>query len=112
MTSEKLVTKAKVHNYSHASPVSPEGSVEATPDTANATIGDSVQFNCSALGGPGNVFTWTRVFLQTIVANTSQLVVDVDSPIDGSPYECLVRNDAGMEIANVTLNGKTASTSY
>ncbi len=93
-------------SISHA--VSPEGTVEATPSISNASRGDSVEFNCSALGGPGNRFTWTRSFIQRQVANTSQLVVVVEDAFDGSEYECLVMNDAGNETATVTLNGEVA----
>ncbi len=91
-------------SISHAA--SPEGSVEAAPSISNAARGDSVAFNCSALGGPVNRFTWTRSFIQRQVANTSQLVVDVEDAFDGSEYECLVMNDAGNETATVTLNGR------
>ncbi len=100
------------HPESISHPVSPEGSVEAIPSISNAARGDSVEFNCSALGGPVNRFTWTRSFIQRQVANTSQLVVDVEDASDGSEYECLVMNDAGNETATVTLNGKVALSCY
>jgi len=41
--------------------VSPEGSVSATPQVINAERNTTVEFTCSALGGPSNNFTWIRM---------------------------------------------------
>ena len=78
----------------------------AVPALLNAVRNTTVPFTCTAEGGPGNVLTWTRLFDGEIVSRDGVLMVLVDSPTDGSDYQCLVRNAAGSEAAIVTLNGK------
>ena len=62
--------------------------------------------NCTALGGPDNVYIWTRLSDGIVVANTSVLRVMVKSAHDGSIYQCTIRNNAGNISSNATLNGK------
>ena len=85
--------------------VSPEGSVRIDPTTINGIDSGYVIFNCMALGGPGNRFSWTKVRDNTVVVNDSELMlVDIMAP-DGGVYQCSVENQAGGENATVTLNG-------
>jgi len=65
-----------------------------------------VTFTCSAMGGPGNSFTWVRLSDGVTVSNESQLEINVASAFDGSAYECTVENNAGNGSASVTLYGK------
>ena len=65
-----------------------------------------VPFQCSAQGGPGNNFTWTRLSDQMDISNESRLEINVTSASDGSIYQCTVQNNAGEGSATVTLNGE------
>ena len=85
--------------------VSPEGSVNATPQVINAERNTTVEFTCSALGGPGNNFTWIRESDNAVVARGSLLQIAVEDAFDGSDYLCLTINDAGNDTDIVTLNG-------
>jgi len=64
-----------------------------------------VEFTCSALGGPGNNFTWIRMSDGVVVTSGSVLQIAVEDAFDGSDYHCLVINDAGNDTDLVTLNG-------
>ena len=90
---------------SSSSVVSPEGSVEATPLVTRRNSTSTVNFTCSALGGPGNTFTWTRLFDEEQVATDPLLTVAVRNAFDGSAYRCSVDNDAGSGEDSVTLYG-------
>ena len=85
--------------------VSPEGSVNATPQVINAERNTTVEFTCSALGGPGNNFTWIRMSDRAVVTRGSVLQIAVEDAFDGSDYWCLTINDAGNDTDIVTLNG-------
>jgi len=85
--------------------VSPEGSVNATPQVINTERNTTVEFNCSALGGPGNNFTWIRMSDGAVVTSGSLLQIAVEDAFDGSDYQCLVVNEAGNDTAVITLNG-------
>ena len=65
-----------------------------------------VAFQCSAQGGPGNKFTWTRLSDGMEISNESRLEINVTSASDGSIYQCTVQNDAGNGSATATLNGE------
>ena len=65
----------------------------------------SQTFTCSAMGGPGNSFTWTRLYDGVVVSETSNLTVLVDGADKGSEYRCAVENDAGNETEDVILRG-------
>ena len=85
--------------------VSPEGSIEATPQVINAERNTVVNFTCSALGGPGNNFTWFNTSDGAAVASEPVLQIAVGDAFVGSDYQCLVENDAGNDTTDVTLNG-------
>ena len=63
-------------------------------------------FSCTAEGGPGNTFTWVRLYDGAVIRNESQLEINVTSAEDGGIYECNVQNIAGGNSTAVTLNGK------
>ena len=75
------------------------------PSVIDAERNTIEQFTCMALGGPGNNFTWTRLFDGQVLTNNPVLEILVEDANDGSDYECLVENDAGMENENATLRG-------
>ena len=85
--------------------VSPEGSVSAVPQVINAERNTTVEFTCSALGGPGNNFTWIRMSDGAVVTRGSVLQIAVKDAFVGSDYQCLVMNGAGYDTDTVTLNG-------
>ena len=85
--------------------VSPEGSIEATPRVFNAERNATVNFTCTALGGPGNNFTWFRISDGAVVASEPVFQIAVEDAFVGSDYQCLVENEAGNDNAVVTLNG-------
>ena len=85
--------------------VSPEDSVHVTPEVIHAERDTIVEFNCSALGGPANNFTWFRMIDDEVVGSDPVLQVGVEGAFAGGVYECLVENDAGSDVAAVTLNG-------
>ena len=85
---------------------------------------ENITFNCSADGGPNNMFTWVRTedlmsvdtdvqptdsttpididglisqFSDSILINSSSLPIDsVNGTNDGGSYTCLVINEAGV----------------
>ncbi len=77
-----------------------------TPKTSNNFQGDTQTLACSAMGGPGNMFLWTRLYDNTIVGNTSNLTVSVGGVTDGGQYKCDVSNLAGNDSETATLNGE------
>ena len=85
--------------------VSPEGSIEATPQVINAEKNTVVNFTCFALGGPGNNFTWFNASDGAVVASEPMLQIAVEDAFVGSDYQCLVENEAGNDSTVVTLNG-------
>ena len=91
--------------------MSPEGSVFASPNVSNSFLGDTQTFTCSAMGGPGNTFSWTRLSDGVTVGNMSSLTVSVEGEDDGGTYRCDVTNRAGNDSATVTLNGKDCNIS-
>ena len=63
--------------------------------------GQTVSFNCAAMGGPNNVYIWEKY--GEIVANESVLtLMDIDAS-SGGDYTCTVSNLAGNESATTTL---------
>ena len=85
--------------------VSP-GEIETIPKVENANISIGAVFNCTALGGPSNVYTWTRLSDGVVVSNVPVLNFTVESAFDGSIYQCSVENNAGKISSEVTLNGR------
>ena len=86
--------------------VSPEDSVLAEPTVSNNSLGDNQTFTCSAMGGPGNMFSWISLYDNVTVGNTSSLTVSVEGTDDGGMYRCEVTNLAGNGSDTVTLNGE------
>ena len=58
------------------------------------------------MGGPGNMFLWTRLYDNTIVGSWSILTVIVGGATDGGQYRCEVSNLAGNGSETATLNGE------
>ena len=87
------------------STVSPEDSIEATSRVFNTERNMTVNFTCTALGGPGNNFTWFRISDGAVVASEPVFQIAVEDAFIGSDYQCLVENEAGNDTAVVTLNG-------
>ncbi len=77
-----------------------------TPNMSRNVQGDTPRFTCSAMGGSGNMFSWTRLYDNTIVGNTSDLTVNVNGATDGGQYRCEVSNLAGNDSDNTTVIGE------
>ena len=79
------------------------GDVAARP--AVVEYGDVLTLNCTASGGPDNMFYWFKdnVFLEV----SNFLNITTVSAADGGLYECVVNNTAGSSTANITVNGKS-----
>lgn len=88
-----------------SSAVSPEGGVQASPRDVSSERGLNQTFTCSAMGGPGNMFTWTRLLDSVVVSLTADLTVAVDGADKGGYYRCTVLNDAGNETDDIILRG-------
>lgn len=82
------------------------GSVLAEPMVINANDSGNATFTCSAMGGPGNTFSWTELRRAAVIANGFELILENIMASDGGQYQCLVENIAGNDSVNVTLNGK------
>ena len=89
--------------------VSPEGSIQVDPTTINGNDSGNATFNCMALGGPGNMFSWTKVRDNAVVVNGSKLMLVDIMASDGGVYQCSVENLAGSDNDTVTLNGISPS---
>ena len=74
--------------------------------TLNGNDSGNATFMCMALGGPENMFSWTKVRDNAVVVNESELMLVDIMASDGGVYQCSVENQAGSENAIVTLNGK------
>ncbi len=77
-----------------------------TPNMSRNVQGDTPRFNCSAMGGSGNMFSWTRLYDNTIVGDKSDLTVNVSGATDGGQYRCEVSNLAGNDSNDTTVNGE------
>ena len=95
-----------VHYHCSMTLVVSPGEIVTTPKAKISSIGLCVVFNCTVLGGPTNVYMWTRLSGGVVVSNTPVLNFTVESAFDGSIYQCSVENNAGNISSEVTLNGK------
>ena len=110
--------------------VSPTNSISIEPNFTTVSNGENAQFNCTADGGPNNMFIWARTsdaininldfsgtngaisvkgiqneFADISVSNESLLSFFVSSPAnEGGRYTCFVFNRAGVDNANATLH--------
>ena len=80
------------------------GDVAARP--AVVEYGDALILNCTASGGPDNMFFWYKddVLFQS---NNNILNITAVSAADGGLYECVVNNTAGNSTANIAIYGKS-----
>jgi hypothetical protein len=70
------------------------------PVTSKSAYGDSkIQLLCNTTGYPIPSISWTHN-KQSIVSNTSQLVVPQDATL--SEYECSVKNTVGEFVSSLT----------
>lgn len=74
----------------------------------NGINGGNASFDCFSLGGPQNVFTWTKLRSNSVIANDSQLTIVDLMASDGGQYQCLVKNPAGEDSITATLNGNAS----
>ena len=85
--------------------VSPKGSARVYPTSINGSHDSNVTFNCFAMGGPQNVFSWKKTGGDNIITNDAILTLTSITSTDGGEYQCSVRNRAGEDNITVTLNG-------
>ena len=86
--------------------VSPEGSVRVTPPQIDAERNTNATFMCFAQGGPGNMFSWSKLPDEVTITESSELVIMVDSASVGGTYQCTVENMAGSDSSTAVLNGE------
>ena len=102
-------------------PVSPTGSVSATPSTQTQSRNGSVTFNCTSEGGPNTTVVWIRgadvsindtvtpLDVQSVVDELNILVEDSLLELEyingtnGGLYTCIAINEAGHDNSTVTL---------
>jgi len=72
------------------------------PTSINNT--DSLILNCSAGGGPANMYRWFKNDM--LFDNDSVVNITSVEATDGGVYECRVSNDAGNSSVNITINGR------
>ena len=78
----------------------------ATPNDLSSERDINQTFTCTASGGPGNTFTWTRLpDDDMIVSTTNNLSLFVNDADVGGDYRCTVENAAGNETDDVILRG-------
>ena len=66
-----------------------------------------------ALGGPGNLFSWTKLRDNgNITINDSELMLVDIMASDGGVYQCTVENLAGSGNDTITLNGNCCNCTY
>ena len=92
--------------------VSPEGSIQVNPIAINGNDSGIATFTCMALGGPENIFSWTKVRDNRNITNDSELMLVDIMASDGGVYQCTVKNLAGSENDTVTLNGNHCNCTY
>ena len=76
-----------------------------TPPHFDAERNVNATFMCLAQGGPGNMFSWSKLPDGMTISESSELVIMVDSPSVGGTYQCTVENMAGNDSAIAVLNG-------
>lgn len=81
--------------------VSPEDSVAVSPLDIISSLGDSVMFVCTAMGGPGTSFEW--LLNGTFIGNNSVLNLEKIDALYGGNYTCTVSNAAGTDSASTML---------
>ena len=84
------------------------GNVTARP--AVVEYGDVLTLNCTASGGPDNMFYWFKDDALLQRNDNNILNITTVSAADGGLYECVVNNTAGNSTANITIYGKFFTT--
>ena len=79
--------------------------MQASPCDVSSERNQTYTFDCTAMGGPNNAFSWTRLLDDQVVSGTSALTVVVDDADNGGDYRCTVQNAAGNDTDDITLRG-------
>ncbi len=88
--------------------MSPVGSVSVNPTLVNSRQENNETLTCTAQGGLGNTFTWTKLDNPAFTRMTTNITIMVMAASDGGVYQCSVVNSAGNDTAQTALNGKTS----
>ena len=74
---------------------------------ATVDNGDNLILNCTASGGPNNIFYWFKD--GNFLSQSTDGILNIGSvaATDGGLYECVVNNTAGDSSANITIYGRT-----
>ena len=81
--------------------ISDSGGATIVTNSTTVNNGDSLVFDCTAAGGPANMYCW---FKDNMLFDNEVNITSVEVT-DGGLYECRVSNDAGNSTASVTING-------
>ena len=66
--------------------MSPKGNVAVSDANRTVTTGQNVVINCTAEGGPGNVFQWFRNGTERLCFNCSSLPNGTVTDVEGKQY--------------------------
>jgi len=73
------------------------------PRVAISDLGDTIAFNCSLQGGPGNSYHWQRNGTELPTETSDTLtIVNVNASVGGD-YTCVVSNNVSSDSATTTL---------
>ena len=81
-------------------------SITFVTEDINAQRNTMHELNCTAEGGPYNMFSWKELDTNETLTYSSELTITVDSATVGGVYQCTVENMAGSDSANTTINGR------
>ena len=81
-----------------------DSSAVAVTNPTTMNNGDSLVLDCTAAGGPANMYRWFKDDM--LFDNDSVVNITSVEATDGGLYECRVSNDAGNSTASVTINGE------
>jgi hypothetical protein len=103
-----------IRSFTHLSLsiVSPLGSVVISGnETQFFNSGDDVTLNCTAQGGPNNLFRWQKAGVDLEEENLPTLTISNITVFQAGIYTCTVNNTAGSDSASVTVNIRPQFTS-
>ena len=80
------------------------GDVDARP--AVVEYGDVLVLNCTASGGPDNIFYWNKEYSYFYQENNTLNITTVNAT-DGGLYICVVIGIFGYNYTNITIYGRS-----
>ena len=91
--------------YDHMIAADFNGDTAARP--AVVDYGDALTLNCTASGGPANMFRWFKDGVLLQGNDGGVLEISAVNATDGGLYECEVNNTAGNSTVDITIYGES-----